>query len=608
MQNSDDNNHLPVEANIYLSISFHMKNFTTLTFLFLLFAGSLQANQDHEQQLQEIANINNLMGMSVLAVHEGKIIYSGHFGLANFALGTPVNNHTLYRIASISKTITAMAFMQLYEQGLVNPDDDISDIMGFPVQNPQHPDIAITPEMLLSHTSTLNDGSTYSGFLSATYNNPSPPNISQLIVPGGSHFSSNIWLNALPGEYFQYSNLGYGVLASIIEKVSGERFDVYVRENILEPLEISGSFNLHDINLTNLAVLYRMSCDQWVAQADNYPTGLPEPIDYSGYEPGHNGLIFSPQGGLRISSEDLAKIMITLSNKGTYNGIQLLEEETVELMHQRQWQYNGSNGDNYYNLFNAWGLGIHLITNQQDGDIVIPGYEMKGHAGEAYGLISDMYYNNDPDFGIIFITNGSAGAFFGGWNSAFYEVEEQIFSVLYNSLIVPEMTETHDVIIEVEGLGTTQPAPGTYTLEAGETFTISAEAQEGWIFEHFMINNETTIAQPTHQFPVESAMQITAVFSQIPTSTGNIIQKKQPHFYVNHHQGLLTIISGNSSVSYTGLRIYDMQGVLVFSQKMNEQAFSDREMIDISFLSSGTYIARLKTIKGASFTGKITIL
>lgn len=585
-----------------------MKKFYTLTLLFILFANSLPASNDHEQQLQEIASINNLMGMSVVAVHDGKIIYNGHFGLANYATGTPANNRTLYRIASISKTITAMAFMQLYEQGLVNPDDDISDIMEYTIQNPVHPDIAITPRMLLSHTSTFNDGSTYNSFLSTTYNNPSPPNISQLIVPGGSHFSSNIWLNALPGEYFQYSNLGYGVLASIIEKVSGERFDVYVRENILEPLEISGSFNLHDISLVNLAVLYRMSCDQWVPQADNFPAGLPEPIDYSEYEPGHNGLIFSPQGGLRISSEDLAKIMITLSNKGTYNGVQLLEEETVELMHQQQWQYNGSNGNNYSNLFNAWGLGIHLITNQEDGDIVIPGYEMKGHAGEAYGLISDMYYNNDPDFGIIFITNGSAGAFFGGWNSAFYEVEEQVFSVLYNSLIVPEMTETHDVIIQVEGLGTTQPAPGTYTLETGETFTVSAEALEGWIFEYFLINNETTIDQPTHEFPVESSIQITAVFSEIPTSTGEIMHDNQPRIYVNHQQRLLTITSGNSSNPFTRLRIYNMQGELVFSRKINEQVNAETETVDISFLPAGTYITQLKTTKGAPFADKITIL
>ncbi len=585
-----------------------MNKFYALILPFLLITVSMHANRNHEQELQEIAGINNLMGMSVVAVHEGKIIYSGHFGLSNFALSTPVNNRTMYRVASISKTITAMAFMQLYEQGLVNLDDNISDIMGYTLQNPAHPDRIITPRMLLSHTSTLNDGSTYSSFLNTTYNNPSPPNISQLIVPGGSHFSSGIWINALPGEYFQYTNLGYGVLASIIEKVSGERFDVYVRENILEPLEISGSFNLYDISLANLAVLYRMSCDQWTPQADNYPAGLPDPIDYSDYEPGHNGLIFSPQGGLRASAEDLAKIMITLSDKGTYNGTQLLEEETVELMHQREWQYNGSNGNNYHNLFNAWGLGIHLITNQENGDIVIPGYEMKGHAGEAYGLISDMYYNNDPDFGIIFITNGSAGAFFGGWNSAFYEVEEQVFSVLYNSLIAPEMIETHDIIIEVEGMGTTQPAPGTYTLEAGETFSLSAEAQQGWIFEHFLINNETMFEQTVYEFSVESAVQIKAVFSEIPTSAGDVTPESELRIFVNQQQRLLTIVPGNSSQPYTGLRIYNMQGELVLHKKMNERATHDKKTADISFLSPGTYIAHLKTPKGAPITSKITIL
>ncbi|TVQ17428.1 MAG: class A beta-lactamase-related serine hydrolase [Bacteroidetes bacterium] len=586
----------------------HMNKLYTLVLLLILTSGFVKANNNHEEQLQEIVTTNNLMGMSVVAVHEGKIIYSGHFGLSNFATGIQVTNRTLYRIASISKTITAMAFMQLHEQGLVNLDDDISDIMEYPILNPHHQGTAITPRMLLSHTSTLNDGSTYSSFLSTTYNNPTPPNINQLIVPGGSHFSNNIWINATPGEHFQYSNLGYGVLGSIIEKISGERFDVYVRENILEPLEINGSFNIHDItSVTNLAVLYRMSCDQWVPQADNYPSGLPDPIDYSGYEPGHNGLIFSPQGGLRITAEDLAKIMITLSGKGTYNEIQLLQEETVELMLQRHWQFNGNNGNNYYNLFNAWGLGMHLITNQENGDIVVPGYEMKGHAGEAYGLISDMYYNNDPDFGIIFITNGSAGAYFGGWNSAFYEVEEQIFSLLYNSLIAPEMVETHDVNIVVEGMGTTQPSPGTYTMEAGEIFNISAHAEEGWIFEHYIINGET-ISQPAYQLPVESSVQITAVFAEIPTSTGTLLHDNQPRVFVNHNDHLLTIDFGNQQTYYTGIRLYNLKGELVLQEKVTRQTTGNRKTIDVSFLPPGTYITILNATNSEPITGKVTIL
>ncbi len=88
-------------------------------FLLLLLPAWLIAHQEIEEELQEIAYLHNLMGMSVVTVHEGKILYSGHFGLSNHAMDMPVTQQTLYRVASISKTFTAMAFMQLYQQGLV---------------------------------------------------------------------------------------------------------------------------------------------------------------------------------------------------------------------------------------------------------------------------------------------------------------------------------------------------------------------------------------------------------------------------------------------------------------------------------------------------------
>ncbi len=585
-----------------------MKYFYTALLLSLFCINIALADKNPEEQLQEIVSTQNLMGMSAVAVHEGKVIYTGHFGLSNYAFQTQVSDHTMYRIASISKAVTAMAFMKLHEQGLAGLDDDISAILGFTIRNPHHPDISITPRMLLSHTSTLNDGNTYGSFLGATYDNPAPPHINQLIVPGGSFFSDNIWLNATPGDYFQYSNLAYGILASVIEKIADTRFDIYVKENILQPLGIEGSFNIHDIeNYSNIAVLYRMSCGQWEAQADNFPNGLPDPVDYSGYAPGHNGLIFAPQGGLRISAADLAKIMITLMEKGTYDTTQLLEEETVALMHERQWLYNNSNGDNYFNLFNSWGLGLHLITNQQDGDIVIPGYSMKGHAGEAYGLISDMYYNNNPDFGIIFITNGSAGAFAYGWNSAFYEVEEQVFDVLYNGFISPAFTTYYNISINIEGMGTTQPSPGNYSLVADSILQLTAQAHEGWKFEHFSING-ALIEAPTHQLQVTSHTEITAVFSEIISSGHhNIHESGAPKIFMKQPENQLMITSGTQNLSTSKFQLFTMHGTEVFSKTIHSEGKNNTLTFDLSFLSAGAYIAVIRTEKKEQFPRKIIV-
>ncbi len=568
-----------------------MKNIYFTLFLGLAILGSAEAQKKStpDELLQEIASINNLMGMSAVAVHDNKIIYSGSFGQSNYAQNIPVSHRTLYRIASISKTVTAMAFMQLYEQGLVGLDDNISDIMGYTIENPAHPGIAITPRMLLAHTATLNDGNTYGSFLAATVNNPSPPSLHELVVPGGSYFSSNIWLSAQPGEYFQYSNLGYGVLAGIVEKIAQTRFDVYVREHILQPLGIEGSFNIQDIdNYSNIAVLYRMNCGLWEPQADNYPNGLPAPIDYSDYEPGHNGFIFGPQGGLRITAEDLAKIMLVLMSKGTLDEVQILSSETVLLMEQMQWQYDGSNGNNYYNLFNSWGLGLHLITNQENGDIVMEGYPMKGHAGEAYGLISDMYYNNDPDFGLIFITNGSAGPYANGWHSAFYEVEEQVFDVLYNAVIVPAMTDAYPVDITTEGMGTTIPTPGVYNINAGSTFDIEALPMEGWQFDHFIINEEM-ISEPAFQLTIEENTQIKAVFSEITTSTGS---SKDTGLNIYMGPGNLLNLSFEAWPSGKAhIQVFNMQGIRVYSRSLPGPLPWSNHTIEIPGLGNNTYIA-----------------
>lgn len=565
-------------------------------------------SQTPDEELQQIFQTHNLMGMSVVAVYQGEMIYSGHFGLANFASQTAVNSRTMFRIASVSKSVTATAFMKLYEQGLVGLDENISGIMGYEIKNPSHPDVAITPRMLLSHTATLNDGNTYSSFLGATYNNPNPPAIEQLIVPGESYYSSNIWLNAVPGSYFQYTNLGYGLLASIIEKVSDVRFDVFVRDSILLPLSVQGSFNIHDLESpAGLAVLYRMSCDQWVPQADNYPSGFPEPIDYSEYMPGHNGLIFAPQGGLRISAEDLSVIMSMFMNEGQYKGIRILQEETVALMQQIQWEYNGSNGNNYWNLFNAWGLGFHLTTNQEEADIVVPGYNMSGHPGEAYGLISDMYFHNDPDFGLVFITNGSAGNYFFGWNSAFYEVEEQIFDVLYNGYIVPAMSVQYfDVNIDTQGMGTTDPGPGTYSFEENHEISVSAIPDPGWLFDHFLING-VQYTDSLIQIVVDQEFDVIAVFSETATAVDNWMNPEDLEIYLRQRDNQLVVRINTFKGKKLHIHITGMSGISVLSEKISNPGAGETTVIDLSQIIAGAYIVTISTLHRLIMTEKVLV-
>jgi len=385
--------------------------------------------QNYHETIDNIAFENQLIGMSVAVVCNGSISDIHNYGKADLNRNIAVTDSTMFRIASISKSVTATALMKLFEEGLFGLDDNVSDYLGFNLYNPQYPSQSITFRMLLSHTSGLSDGSGYSPFLSATANQNPPPHISQLLTPGGLYYTSDMWLSREPGSWFSYANVNFGVIGTLIERLSGVRFDIFVRENILLPLGIHGSFNISDIgNINNVAVLYRNS----IPQADNYQGIAPPPRDLSQYNIGTNGLIFSPQGGLRISAADLCNFMIMQASGGKWNNMTIFDSTTINLMPQTQWDYNGSNGNNYYNLFRRWGLGFHLTTNTLNGDIVIPGTPMTGHPGEAYGLISDMYFEKVKQFGLIFITNGYSGSAGYAWGnySAFYLPEEQIFNAI----------------------------------------------------------------------------------------------------------------------------------------------------------------------------------
>lgn len=398
---------------------------------FLIINLSLIVNlfsQSYHENLETIASENNLVGMSVVVMCQGELTDSYYFGLADIDRQIPVNDKTYYRIASISKTVTASALMKLYENGLFSLEDNINNYLDFDVVNPDYPNDSITFSMLLSHTSGLIDGSGYSNFLSATYNQSPPPHITELLSPGGTYFTGDMWLNSQPGTYFTYSNINFGLIATLIEQISGQRFDRFVKDSILNPLDISGSFNIDDLaHIDRLAVLYRNG----IAQADNYQGVPPEPFDSAAYTIGNNGLVFAPQGGLRITAEELMRFMAMHANEGTWQNQKILEPETIALMHKPVWTYNGSNGNNYYNLFNQWGLGMQITTNTANGDIVMPATTMIGHPGEAYGLISDMYFEKKNQFGIIFITNGYySGGYEFGDSTAFYVPEEQVFGAV----------------------------------------------------------------------------------------------------------------------------------------------------------------------------------
>jgi len=396
---------------------------------FFLFSACQPPAPTFQDQLAQVAEENQLVGMSVLVVQGGEIADEYHYGLANINSKRAVDANSRYRIASISKSVVATALMTLYDQGLFKLDEDISKAMGYPIRNPRFPETPITYRMLLNHTSSLRDGSRYGDFLMTTYRRDTLPDMKEILLPEGMFYTEDTFGEQAPGTYFTYCNLAYGLLGALIERLSTQRFDVYVRESVLEPLGIQGNFNVQDLSdLNTIATLYRNG----QPTADEYPVDLQDPLTED-YTLGQNGSIFAPQGGLRVSARELSRFLLLHMKKGEGFEDPILKTETFALMHQPSWTFDGTNGDNYKDFFNAFGLGFHLSGNPGHKDYVFPAISMIGHAGEAYGLISEMQWEPEREFGLIFITNGYFGeeGHAPGKRSSFYLPEEQVFDVVY---------------------------------------------------------------------------------------------------------------------------------------------------------------------------------
>jgi CubicO group peptidase (beta-lactamase class C family) len=396
-----------------------------------------------------------LASLSVLAIRNGRIAYEGQFGRrfiggASGLPDKPVDAHTLFRIASISKMMTTLGLMRLVEAGKVDLDADVSGYLGFSLRNPHFPDQTILLRHLLTHTSSLRDEAGYSWGVDTA--------LKDVLVPGARLYGEGrMWAaNAGPGAYFTYCNLGWGVIGTIMEKVTGERFDRLMRRLLAEPLGLHAGYNPSELpaaDIANIATLYRKRTvdtevwdanGPWIAQVDDYSRNPPSPPPgIERYVIGANATPFSPTGGLRISAHDMGTVMRMLMNGGMHEGKRILRQATLDRMFSRQWTYDGKggNGDSLDGLFNCWGLGNEQFpddpatrTRLVEGG----GFAAAGHLGDAYGLMSVFAADLKNRNGMIALVGGTSTdpQAYKGTYSSLARFEEQILTAMHRRAIL----------------------------------------------------------------------------------------------------------------------------------------------------------------------------
>jgi CubicO group peptidase (beta-lactamase class C family) len=370
--------------------------------------------QRAEKMINSYMEKTGTVGLSVAVVKDNKIIYTHAFGKSNIENQTDLKADDIFRIASISKSFTTTALLTLVEKGAVSLDSDVSDLIGFQIRNPKYPEVPITVKMLLSHSSSLNDSQEYYSL--------------DFINPAVNPDFAKCYNDYMPGTKYEYCNLGFNTLGTIVEKVSGIRFDKYVSQNVLQPLNLKASFNVDDFKGITFTTLYTPDTTGFSSTgkikfipSESAYLSRASIIDSGKYIMGYSAPLFSPTGGMKISAPDLAKYMIMHMNYGIdpQTGVRIIKEETSKLM-QTPVIETGEEG--------KYCFALNQITN------LVPGETMTGHTGSAYGLLSAMYFEPVKKFGIVMITNGTSLQY-GDYVDGFAPIQRDVVRILYDAFM-----------------------------------------------------------------------------------------------------------------------------------------------------------------------------
>ncbi|MEY3821643.1 MAG: hypothetical protein RL337_1824 [Bacteroidota bacterium] len=371
-----------------------------VTAMLLLPNTSIAQENKAEVAIHQIMKENPVMGLSVAVVKNNKIIYTQSFGLKDAETNTPLNNENIFRIASISKSFSATAIMQLVEAKKLSLDQDVSELVGFKVRNPKFPETVITLRLMLSHLSSINDSQGYF-FLDS-------------INPATSANWEKCYNNYEPSKGYAYCNLNFNMIGTIIEKVSGERFDAYIQNHILKPLQLYGGYYVNGLDKSKFATIYEYqpNAAKFVVSPNAY---APRTTEVAAYQMGYSTPIFSPTGGMKISAQDLATYMMMHTNYGKYNGVRIISKKSSKLM-----QTAVSDIEPY---------GFALETPGS----IIDGKKMIGHTGSAYGLFSAMFFNPQKKYGIVVISNGCHPGETSGYNNVIRKTVNALYENLINN-------------------------------------------------------------------------------------------------------------------------------------------------------------------------------
>jgi len=337
----------------------------------------------YTKQVQDLFDSSGIVGMSAAIVTKGKVIWKKGYGYSDLDSKKPFLTSTIMNIGSIAKTFTGVCIMKLVEEGKLNLDEDINTYLPFKVVNPNFPNDKITLRQLATHTSGLEDRYPFYEDTVYVYGGKEREALgsflSNYFVPGGKYYKKENFLPYKPGTFRSYANIATGLAGYIVECVSKKTLAAYSKEVIFKPLDMKAiGWSLKEINTNKHTKLYKRKGTELIKQ--------------EWYE----GITY-PDGGVRTSVEELAKLFIALLNDGANENRRILKKSTTDDM--IRFQYTESNRPVNVPSPKKLNSGIYWATKM--------GGAAMGHNGSDPGVRTFMLADLNKEVGVIIFFNTS---------------------------------------------------------------------------------------------------------------------------------------------------------------------------------------------------------
>jgi CubicO group peptidase (beta-lactamase class C family) len=289
-----------------------------------------------DARMKEAVDKGEISGIVTLVSRHGQLAAFNAHGVQSYESKTPMTVDSLFRIYSMTKPITGVALMQLYEKGLWKVDDpvtkfvpELANLKVYKGKDADGKEIFVpaarpaTMRELMTHTAGLGYGLSATNPVDIAFQAEAPlakPNMKSMVDT-----VAKLPLLAQPGERWSYS-IAVDIQGAIVERLSGEKFGAYLKKHIFEPLGMSETrFYLAEKDRARLASVY-----QW-DRTKNKLEVFPDPEGRGFFDANH---VESGGGGLISTAHDYARFCQMLLNKGTLDGKQIIKPDSVALMAQ----------------------------------------------------------------------------------------------------------------------------------------------------------------------------------------------------------------------------------------------------------------------------------